>query len=87
MIHQLCCAHLLRELNGVLENNPEQKWASELKELLVKMKRTKDKAIKQEKDVLSKITLKKYSDCYDEILRLAYVENPIPENNPGKRGK
>lgn len=85
--HQLCCAHLLRELNGVLENNPEQKWASEFKELLVKMKRSKDKAIRQEKDALSKITLKRYSNRYDEILRLAYEENPIPEKNPGKRGK
>ena len=25
--HQICCAHLLRELNGIIENHPEQTWA------------------------------------------------------------
>lgn len=26
--HAVCCAHLLRELTGIDENHPEQKWAS-----------------------------------------------------------
>ena len=26
--HAVCCAHLLRELTGIAENHPEQKWAS-----------------------------------------------------------
>lgn len=85
--HQLCCAHLLRELNGVSENHPEQKWALQFKELLLKMKHSKDKAIDQGKSGLCKATLKKYSDCYDKVIKLAYEENPIPEKMPGKRGK
>lgn len=28
--HAVCCAHLLRELTGIDENHPEQKWASAL---------------------------------------------------------
>lgn len=37
--HAICCAHLLRELNGVIENYPEQTWAVRFKELLLDMKR------------------------------------------------
>ena len=85
--HQLCCAHLLRELTGISENNPEQKWASMFKELLVKMKSSKEKAIEKGKAALSRSTLNKYSRCYDEIISLAKEENPEPPKNPGKRGK
>ena len=85
--HQLCCAHILRELNSVIENTPEQKWAFLLKELLLKMKRSKERAIEQGKVALSKSTLKRYSECYDEIIKLAYEKNPVPEKLPGKRGK
>lgn len=87
VIHQLCCAHLLRELNGVAENHPEQKWAPQFRELLIKMKRSKERAIGQGKEAFRESTLKKYSECYDEIIKLAYEENPEPEKKPGKRGK
>ena len=26
VLHAICCAHLLRELNGVIENHSEQTW-------------------------------------------------------------
>ena len=41
--HAVCCAHLLRELTGIDENHPEQKWASAFIDLLMEMKKTKDK--------------------------------------------
>ena len=85
--HQLCCAHLLRELTGISENNPEQKWAPMFKELLIKMKSSKEKAIEKGKAVLSRSTLNKYSRCYDEIITLAKEENPEPPKSQGKRGK
>ena len=85
--HQLCCAHILRELKGVTENAPEQKWASKFAKLLLKMKRLKERAIGKGKSSLDRRTLKKYSKSYDEIIRLAYEENPVPEKLPGKRGK
>ena len=28
--HDMCCAHLLRELTGIYENHPEQEWARKL---------------------------------------------------------
>ena len=43
--HSICCAHLLRELNGVEENHSEQTWASHFKELLLTMKKAKETAI------------------------------------------
>ena len=85
--HQLCCAHLLRELNGISENHPEQKWVSRFKELLLKMKHSKEKAVELGKQSLSKITLKKYSDLYDEIIELAKTENPLTVSVPGKLRK
>ena len=87
VIHQLCCAHLLRELNGVAENHPDQKWAPQFRKLLIKMKRSKERAIGQGKEAFRESTLKKYSERYDEIIKLAYEENPVPEKKPGKRGK
>ena len=33
--HGLCCAHILRELNGVVENHPEQAWAPSFIKLLL----------------------------------------------------
>ncbi len=85
--HQLCCAHLIRELKGVEENHPNQTWAAKFKSMLLNLKHAKEKAIAKRKAALHRNTLKRYSDLYDEIMRLAYEENPIPERRPGKRGK
>ena len=41
--HAVCCAHLLRELTGIDENHPEQKWASAFIDLLLEMKKVKTK--------------------------------------------
>ena len=37
--HSVCCAHLLRELNGIIENHLEQVWAGKFKKLLLRMKK------------------------------------------------
>jgi transposase len=85
--HQLCCAHLLRELKGMEENHPDQTWATRFKTLLLNLKHAKDKAIAKGKSSLHRNTLKRYSTLYDEIIRVAYEENPIPEREPGKKGR
>ena len=41
MKHGVCCAHLLRELNGAEENHPTQKWSKAFRNLLLKMKAAK----------------------------------------------
>ena len=45
LTHATCCAHLFRELNGVLENHPKQTWTPKFKELLLSMKKVRDKAL------------------------------------------
>lgn len=85
--HAICCAHLLRELNGVEENHPEQTWAGRFKELLLTMKKVKEKALADEKENVSYYYLHKFEKQYDEILKAAYKENPLPENTAKKRGR
>ncbi len=86
-LHAVCCAHLLRELNGVEENHPEQTWAAKFKELLLAMKKVKDKALADGKDEVSCYHLHKFDKQYDEILKTAYAENPLPESTAKKRGR
>lgn len=85
--HAICCAHLLRELNGVEENHPDQTWATKFKELLITMKKVKEKALEDEKETVSYYCLHKYEKQYDDILKTAYEENPLPENTLKKRGR
>ncbi len=68
MGHQLCCAHLLRELNGIEENYPEYTWAAKFKDLLLRMKKAKDKAVQLGKTALSFSTIYRYENEYDGIL-------------------
>lgn len=86
-IHAVCCAHLLRELNGIEENHPEQTWVKEFKALLLEMKKVKDKTVAQEKEAASYYHLHKFDKQYDEIIKKAYEENPLPESTGKKRGR
>jgi len=86
-LHAVCCAHLLRELNGVEENHPEQTWAARFKKLLLALKKVKDKALAAGKDEVSYYHLHKFDKQYDEILKTAYEENPLPETTAKKRGR
>lgn len=85
--HAVCCAHLLRELNGVIENHPDQTWAPEFRDLLLAMKKVRDKALAKGKDEVSYYHLHKFDKKYDEIIKTAYAENPLPEETTKKRGR
>lgn len=87
LAHAVCCAHLLRELNGVEQNHPEQTWATEFKELLLSMKKVRDKAAECGKTELSYYYLHKFDKQYDGIICKAYEENPLPMPTEKKRGK
>jgi transposase len=90
IIHALCCAHLLRELVAAEERNTKQKWSTEFIDLLIEMKTAKEKAIESGETELSKEILLEYSLKYDELLKKAYEENPLPpenENTKKKRGR
>lgn len=85
--HSVCCAHLLRELNGIIENHPEQKWAVYFKILLVNMKKTKDVSIENGETNATQHYLEMYDKQYDRIIQSAYEMNPLPNEPTGKRGR
>ena len=85
--HGVCCAHLLRELNGVEENHPSQKWPKAFRNLLLKMKAAKDEAVLSGLDQLEADVIEKFDRAYDRIIKKAYRENPVQENASGRRGR
>ena len=87
MEHGICCAHLLRELNGVQENHPEQKWPYYFSKLLLDMKRAKEAALLAGQDSMDAARREKLLGRYDRIITTAYRENPEPETTPGRKGR
>ena len=87
VLHAVCCAHLLRELTGIGENHPDQKWASAFIDLLLEMKKVKDKAVEKGKDSLSYYHYHKFDKKYDALIEQARKENPLPETTVKKRGR
>ena len=72
MKHAICNAHILRELNGIIENKAT-KWAIRMKELLLEMYRKSD---------FGKGTVKEignFLDSYRAILAAAEKAEPPPE--------
>ncbi len=87
MEHGICCAHLLRELNGIQENHPEQKWPSYFSKLLLDMKRAKNAALLARQDGMDAARRENLLRRYDRILTTAYRENPEPKSTPGRTGR
>ncbi len=85
--HAVCCAHLLRELTGISENHPGQKWACAFIDLLLNMKKAKDKAIGAGKESLGYYHYHKFDKQYDKLIKQAREENPLPETTAKKRGR
>lgn len=85
--HAVCCAHLLRELTGIAENHPEQKWAAAFIDLLLEMKKIKDKAVEAGKESLSYYHYHKFDKRYNELIKQAREENPLPVVTEKKRGR
>ena len=85
--HAVCCAHLLRELTGIAENHPEQKWAVAFIDLLLEMKKVKDKAVEAGKESLSSYHYHKFDKGYNELIKQAREENPLPVVTEKKRGR
>ena len=85
IIHALCCAHLLRELIGIIENYANQSWAKAFKELLLEMKSTKERLVASGKTEASYYYKHKFSKEYDRIIQLGHSENPEPPPPPGRK--
>ena len=85
--HALCCAHLLRELNGVIENHPDQKeWAQGMIALLLKMKKSKNESKAAGQIHLTEEQYHAFTDEYHELIAIAFKQNPL-EIQSGKRGR
>jgi transposase len=83
--HSVCLAHILRELQALMEQN--QDWAGQLSKLLLAMKKSKDRAIDQGKQKVSKATVADYRKQYRQIIKWGQKANPLPAkdyNNPRK---
>jgi uncharacterized coiled-coil protein SlyX len=70
--HALCCAHLLRELNALIEQ--KQQWASEMKSLLLDMKKVDDSYKEGDKAELSRYYKSKFKTQYEAVLAMAKAE-------------
>ena len=88
LLHAICNAHLLRELTGIEDFEPDHTWAFSFKALLRAMKKAKDRAVAKGKSGLSPSYLAKFSREYDLIMAVAEEECPEPPDLPRKkRGK
>lgn len=85
--HATCGAHLLRELNGIEEMEPDHTWPGMFKELLLDMKSAKERAIAEGKTNLEPERLKEFEDRYDRIIQKAEEECPPARIVQGKRGR
>jgi transposase len=86
--HILCNAHHLRELIFIEESH-KQDWAKHMKNLLIAIKRQRDKYIKEDKSSFAAFRIKAYERCYDEIVMLGLwcLDNlKLPRIKDGKRG-
>jgi transposase len=81
--HALCCAHLLRELNALIEQG--QHWAFEMKALLLEMKNAVDRYKSEDKATLSRYYKVKFEKRYDDVLTLA--ESEIIKSTTRKKSK
>ncbi|PIQ93604.1 MAG: IS66 family transposase, partial [Nitrospirae bacterium CG11_big_fil_rev_8_21_14_0_20_41_14] len=83
--HALCNAHHLRELQGV-EDFYNQKWATDMALLLVKIKEAVDKE-SEVSDRLDKESLDSFKDRYDKIISKGLAQNPPAREGLKKRGR
>jgi transposase len=80
--HCICCAHLLRELKGVIENSGE-KWAERMHEFLLRVKKLVDDL----GGCLDETSLKVLRKEYSSIIKKGEKECPEIVKPPGKRGR
>ena len=73
--HAVCNAHLLRELQGVIDN-AKQAWAARMQELLREMKTSVDECKAIGGTALPEAALKGFTEKYERILKLGEWETP-----------
>lgn len=74
VVHALCNAHHLRELQAVIERF-DQSWAAEMKTLLIEAKVACEEQMAKGLDHLSPKKLSQIRHRYDDLIRLGEAEN------------
>jgi transposase len=84
MLHALCNAHHLRELERAFEQDKQQ-WAAKMSDLLKEI----NKAVLDAGGVLPSVVSKRYRTRYRKILAEAVIECPAPKKaeRQGSRGR
>lgn len=84
-MHVICNAHLIRELTAVAENL-NQTWPSQMKELLLSIKKRVEKSCSRETS-LDEPTLRLFEKEYNKLVRQGLHLNPIRDKKNLKRGR
>ena len=86
VLHAMCCQHLEREL-VYAEETGNQTWAKLLRELLQTMCHRRKVLQAEGNEAFPEAELKEYLDRYDTIVEEGIRANPLPEREPGKKGR
>jgi len=86
-MHGVCCAHLLRECQGLHEMYPEEVFFRYFQVLLREMLDAKKKRIREGKEDAGRYYLKKYMRLYDLLISVGRYEHPPVEQEEKKRGR
>jgi len=84
--HGLCNAHIIRELVFAFEED-RQPWASDFKELLLRINNRIEQARGEGKSFLLPRTLHHFERQYDRLLSRALRQNPRQRGSPHRRGR
>ena len=82
-IHSYCNAHILRELNGVTQNE-NVVWSRDMHTLLTNMNNAVHKAKQDTKEALSQGQIEKFTLHYEKIIKSALKYYPPPEKTEKK---
>ena len=84
-LHALCGVHYLRELTFVFERF-EQRWAKEMKGLLLEIKACVHRAREQGATSLPQVVKQDFERRYAQLVQTGMAANPPPPKRTGKRG-
>lgn len=84
--HALCNAHLLRDLESVIEQTRES-WAKKLQRLLLQLKKVVAAQKARGSPQLTDHRLQTFRKRYDKYVDIGLAHHPIPEQVPGKKGR
>lgn len=82
--HGLCGAHLLRELQGIIDNNPRAAWAKSMQSLLKEMNQLHKESVANGETEIQEAMIGKFKKRYSIILGKARQRNPVERNTRGR---